>query len=155
MGYKIIDSYSYLHFAVGGLWRALGLNFWLGVVLHIIFEYTENTKTGMKFINNNFTLWPGGKPKADTLTNSISDIIFSVLGWLFQNRLMNTKISKTAIIFYLGSILAYWFKNKNKYIIFLLILLLLVVRNLHMILVGIIGYIVGYIINIYGINEYS
>ena len=155
MGYKIVDSYSYLHFAVGALWRALGLNFWLGLVLHIIFEYSENTKTGMKFINNNFKLWPGGKPKADTLTNSISDIIFSALGWFVQDSLISTKISHTAIIFNLGSILSYWLKKRNKYVIILLILLLIVVRNLHMFIVGIIGYIIGYIINIYGIKEYS
>ena len=53
------------------------------IVLHIVFEYVENTKWGMNIINIYFTRWwPGGKPYADNLINQTSDIVCSGIGWM-------------------------------------------------------------------------
>ena len=35
----------------------------------------------MKFINNNFTWWPGGKPRADSLTNIVGDNLSAAAGY--------------------------------------------------------------------------
>lgn len=51
-------------------------------ILHLIFEYLENTVYGMKLINK-ITLWPGGKDYADSVLNSIGDQFYALLGWLF------------------------------------------------------------------------
>jgi len=37
---------------------------------------------GMNIINTYFTMWPGGKPYPDNLLNQVSDVVFSVIGWL-------------------------------------------------------------------------
>jgi hypothetical protein len=42
---------------------------------------------GMRFINYYFTLWPGGKTHADSLVNSISDTLFTGLGWIVSSWL--------------------------------------------------------------------
>jgi hypothetical protein len=52
MGTRFLDQYTYLHFAVGIIvyfWNISLLNW---IILHTIFEFLENTKTGMKLINN-------------------------------------------------------------------------------------------------------
>jgi hypothetical protein len=36
----------------------------------------------MRFINTTFSMWPGGKPHADSIRNSIGDTVFAVVGWL-------------------------------------------------------------------------
>ena len=40
----------------------------------------------MFIINNYFKLWPGGKPAPDSTINSISDIIFSLFGWVIADK---------------------------------------------------------------------
>ena len=45
-------------------------------------ELIENTQQGIYFINNYITWWPGGKPRPDSIINSIGDTIFSLLGWV-------------------------------------------------------------------------
>jgi len=52
MGYKLFDKFTYLHFAVGIVayfWN-MSLSLWL--VVHTIFEFLENTQTGMNIIIN-------------------------------------------------------------------------------------------------------
>ncbi len=81
MGYSWIDQYSLLHFAVGILLYFWGFSWQFTLVSHIVFEILENTKMGMKFINEYFPFWPGGKPEADSVLNSATDTVFSLLGW--------------------------------------------------------------------------
>ena len=81
MGINLFDQYTYLHFAAG-----IGAYFWdisliNWIILHIIFEIIENTKIGIKFINN-FKYWPGGKNYADSGINSLGDTIGAIIGWL-------------------------------------------------------------------------
>ncbi len=82
MGTAFTDKYSLLHFAVGIVGYYWNISFIAIVILHILFEYVENTKPGMRFINEYITLWPGGKPSADTLMNSLGDTVYTAVGWL-------------------------------------------------------------------------
>lgn len=81
MGSKAVDQYSLLHFAVGIVAYFWGLSWQLLLFLHILFELVENTPQGMYFITTYISLWPGGKPRADSIINMISDNIFSIIGW--------------------------------------------------------------------------
>lgn len=81
MGNYWIDQYSLLHFAVGILLYFWGFSWQFTLFSHIVFEILENTALGMKFINTYFPFWPGGKPAADSLLNSVTDTLFSLLGW--------------------------------------------------------------------------
>jgi hypothetical protein len=47
----------------------------------------------MRFITTYFTLWPGGKAKADSLVNSVSDNVMSLLGW-FLSRYIDSLSSE-------------------------------------------------------------
>lgn len=80
MGTRFLDQYTYLHFAVGIIvyfWNISLLNW---IILHTIFEFLENTKTGMKLINN-LPFWPGGKPASDSIINNIGDTVGAIIGW--------------------------------------------------------------------------
>jgi hypothetical protein len=46
----------------------------------------------MQFINNNITFWPGGKPAADSVINSIGDILSSIIGWYFMDKYMSQSL---------------------------------------------------------------
>lgn len=81
MGYKIIDQYSLLHFCTGCIAYFFGINIVNWIILHTIFEIIENSKYGVYFIDNYLTFWPGGKKKSDNLINSISDLIFAIIGF--------------------------------------------------------------------------
>ncbi len=77
-----LDQYTYLHFAVGIVvyfWNISLLNW---VILHTVFEFLENTQMGINIINQYITFWPGGKPKSDTIINSVGDTFGAVFGWL-------------------------------------------------------------------------
>lgn len=89
MGTKKFDQYSLLHFSVGVIFYFLGLNFKLSVILHIIFEITENTKTGMNISNTLNSCIGGklGKPYKDSFINSVSDTVFFSLGWIVASYL--------------------------------------------------------------------
>ena len=89
MGINFIDKYSLLHFAVGIIFRFFNINFILSILIHILFEYIENTKHGIHFINKYLTWWPGGKDYSDSLLNSTGDTFFFALGWLVANTLYN------------------------------------------------------------------
>jgi len=82
MGLKFFDQYSYLHFAVGIITYYWGINLKVALIVHTIFELSENTKMGMNFINNILTFWPGGKPKRDSNINILGDTIFFIFGWM-------------------------------------------------------------------------
>ena len=83
MGTKVVDQYSLLHFSMGVVAYFWSMPLLVLIVLHIVFEYVENTKWGMNIINTYFiTWWPGGKPYADNLINQTSDIVCSGIGWI-------------------------------------------------------------------------
>ncbi len=82
MGIKLVDQYTYLHFATGIISYFFGIPLILWFVLHTIFELTENTSFGMYLINTYFKFWPGGKPKSDSIINIIGDTIGTLLGWI-------------------------------------------------------------------------
>jgi len=82
MGAQIFDQYTYLHFAVGIIayfWN-ISLLYW--IVLHIIFEFVENTQMGINIINKYLVFWPGGKPKPDSIMNRLGDTIGAIIGWV-------------------------------------------------------------------------
>lgn len=89
MGTKAIDQYSLLHFAVGIVAYFWGISWQLLLFFHVLFELVENTPQGMYFINTYIPFWPGGKPKADSLLNMITDNLFSILGW-FLSRMADS-----------------------------------------------------------------
>ncbi len=84
MGIYFFDQYSILHMAVGIIAYFFGIQFTNWIILHLLFEYLENTNTGIYIINTYFhDIWPGGKPKSDTFINSmLGDNFFAILGWL-------------------------------------------------------------------------
>lgn len=84
MGNTFSDKYSLLHMAVGIVVYYWNIPFTLWFVIHALFEYLENTRTGMKIINN-FTFWPGGKDHADKLINRLGDHFYALLGWYFAD----------------------------------------------------------------------
>ena len=81
MGSKLLDQYTYLHFATGIISYFWGVSFKTIFILHTIFEILENSELGIIFINKYFKFWPGGKPKADTIINCIGDTISISIGW--------------------------------------------------------------------------
>jgi len=89
MGETFGDKYSLLHFAVGVIFRFIGISFGYSVAIHILFELLENTSQGVHFIDTNPLLkwWPGGKKKADTFVNSVGDTFFFCVGWLVADKL--------------------------------------------------------------------
>ena len=83
MGKQLFDQFTYLHFASGIIVYYWGLEFWTWMILHAIFEWLENTKIGMNFINNALGgIWPGGKSSPDSFNNIIGDNIGTGVGWL-------------------------------------------------------------------------
>jgi len=84
MGLKFVDQYSLLHFSIGVIFYFWNIKLDTSIIIHIIYELLENTKIGMRYINK-FTYWPGGKPSADSLINSIGDTIFFIIGWIIAN----------------------------------------------------------------------
>lgn len=81
MGLYFTDKFSLLHFAVGIIVYYWNMSFILWFIVHMIFEYVENTKYGMNIINR-FVYWPGGKDRADSLINSLGDQFYAQLGWI-------------------------------------------------------------------------
>jgi hypothetical protein len=83
MGTNWIDQYSLLHFSVGILAYFWSMSLVTLILIHIVFEFIENTKMGMNFINTYFIRWwPGGKNSPDSLKNQLSDTLFSGIGWI-------------------------------------------------------------------------
>jgi len=82
MGKTLFDQYTYLHFAVGIVAYFWNIPFGIWVLVHTIFELIENTERGMAFINQYITIWPGGKPYADSYLNNLGDTFGAIIGWL-------------------------------------------------------------------------
>jgi len=87
MGLQFFDQFSVLHLAVGIVVYFWGMSLKTWFVLHTIFEILENTPQGMKFITDNFKLWPGGKSHPDSLLNVVGDTVFAILGWIIAKYL--------------------------------------------------------------------
>ena len=87
MGNQFLDQYSLLHFAsgVGAYFFGVPPVEWL--IAHVAFELVENTESGMRFINQNLTWWPGGKPKADAGLNMLGDNLSAMVGWWAASQL--------------------------------------------------------------------
>lgn len=81
MGQHFVDQYTLLHFATGVIGYFWGISFLVAILLHMTFEWIENTKEGMGLINK-LPFWPGGKDKADSPLNSFGDTLFFGVGWL-------------------------------------------------------------------------
>ncbi len=102
----MFDAYSLLHFAAGIIAYFWGVPFVWWILVHVVFEYVENTKLGMKFIERYLPLWPGGKHEKETFGNSmIGDNVSAAAGWIFasfvdkktlslEKRTGNTKFKK-------------------------------------------------------------
>jgi hypothetical protein len=84
MGKQFTDNFSLLHFATGIIAYYWNISFVEWFILHIIFEYVENTVYGMKIINK-IKLWPGGKYHPDSFLNSVGDQFYALLGWIFAS----------------------------------------------------------------------
>lgn len=81
MGIHFTDKYSLLHFGVGIVAYYWNISFIAWFVLHVVYEYIENTEYGMKLINR-FYFSAGGKDHADSLTNILGDQTYGILGWI-------------------------------------------------------------------------
>ena len=90
MGQQFLDQYSILHFSSGAIAYFWGIDFFKWLLIHASFEVVENTEGGMKFINENLTWWPGGKPKADKMLNILGDNAAALLGWWVASKLDKT-----------------------------------------------------------------
>jgi hypothetical protein len=95
MGKILFDKYSILHMASGIIMYFWNIPFLWALVLHTIFEITENTKWGMKIINTFFTKekliyfgWPGGKEFPDSISNNIGDTISMIFGYYLTNIIL-------------------------------------------------------------------
>lgn len=81
MGKQFLDQYSLLHYASGIIAYYWGLSPLTFFLTHVGFELAENTTAGMKFINQNITWWPGGKPQADSFLNILGDNLSAAAGY--------------------------------------------------------------------------
>ena len=88
MGIYFTDKFSLLHFSTGVIVYYWNISFLSWFIIHAIFEYTENTHSGMMLLNQ-FKLWPGGKEKRDTFINNIGDQFYGSLGWIFAMFVCN------------------------------------------------------------------
>jgi hypothetical protein len=81
MGISFTDKFSLLHVANGIVAYFWGIPILVWFILNVLYECVENSSLGMTIINK-IKIWPGGKPKADTLVNSIGDQFYCLLGWM-------------------------------------------------------------------------
>ena len=98
MGDRLVDRFTLLHFVVGlviSLFQ-IPILWFIGAI--VLFEIWENSKDGMKSLNTwkPYKLF-GGKPKKDTIANSISDIVFAIFGH-FVGSLIRKKFPLNPIV---------------------------------------------------------
>ena len=86
MGKEFVDRFTLLHFATGVIAYHWGMGEKVFVFAHISFELLENTKTGIKIINQ-IPYWPGGKQFADSPLNMVGDTAAAWVGWKVANYL--------------------------------------------------------------------
>jgi hypothetical protein len=79
MGKYFIDKYSTYHLCSGIIAYYCGLSFAKWFILHAIYEMVENSRLQKEL--DKIEIWPGRKPKPDTIINSIGDQICAILGW--------------------------------------------------------------------------
>ena len=94
MGIYFADQYSYLHWCIGAVLYFMGMSFEKFLFLHIFYEIFENTSQGMNVINKYITFWPGKKNYPDTLSNSMGDTFFGILGWSSAKYIFELGIKK-------------------------------------------------------------
>ncbi len=95
MGNQLFDQFSLLHASVGVIAFFWKIPLWLGLFVHALFEWVENTEWGVWFLNEyiikpGWFTWPGGKYGADAVVNQMGDNIAFVVGWVlafYINRL--------------------------------------------------------------------
>ena len=87
MGRLLFDQYSLLHFSTGCIAYFFGIKLLNWIIIHTIFEIVENSPKGVYFIDNYLTFWPGGKKSPDNLKNSLSDLVFTIIGYLIARML--------------------------------------------------------------------
>jgi len=99
-----IDQFSLLHFSTGIIAFFFGIPLFWWVVIHTLFEIIENSPGGIKFIDTTLKFWPGGKKSSDTIINSISDLVFSIIGFILALKLdsiyVNKNFDATRLSFY-------------------------------------------------------
>jgi hypothetical protein len=84
MGFKFTDKYSLLHLASGVVVYYWNVSFIAWFIIHMAFEYIENTPVGMQSIRL-IKLWPGGKTHADSVINIMGDQWYASLGWILAH----------------------------------------------------------------------
>jgi len=89
MGKQLFDQYTLLHFCVGVVIYFWGIKLSTWMILHVIFEFIENTDLGMNFINTFLSFWPGGKYQSDMSMNKLGDNVGAFAGWLCAYYLDN------------------------------------------------------------------
>ena len=92
MGTQLLDQYSLLHAAVGVVAYFWKIPLWIGVVIHAVFEWAENTEWGVRFLNTyiiqpGLFAWPGGKYEPDAIINQIGDVATFGVGWILASWL--------------------------------------------------------------------
>ncbi len=79
MGELFTDKYSIYHFSSGIIAYYCGLSFAKWFVVHMIYEILENSRLHKEL--DKVEIWPGRKPKPDTIINSIGDQFYTMMGW--------------------------------------------------------------------------
>ena len=84
MGKLLFDCYSVAHAGFGYLAAQFRIPFIIWVIIHMIFEYAENTEWGMRIINQSFMpFWIGPKDYADSPVNILGDNLATIAGYAF------------------------------------------------------------------------
>ena len=76
MGQNLFDQYTFLHFSVGVVMYFIGFRLAWTIILHIVFEFVENTNEGINVINNYLSwFWPGGIIAGWLAAKCLDDIV--------------------------------------------------------------------------------
>ena len=86
---RTFDQMSLLHLAAGIVAYFWGLPLLWWFLIHALFEYVENTKFGVSFINKYMSFWPGARNfKKESFMNSmIGDNVSAVAGWVIASSI--------------------------------------------------------------------
>ena len=91
MGKTFLDKFSLLHYATGFVASYNGIGLLQLMILHMTFEFVENTDAGIKFIQENLSWWPG-KEYPDAFINIVGDNLSAFVGWVCAASLSGKKI---------------------------------------------------------------